>query len=118
MRNPRFLFVWTFTIAIGIAPAMVAQTGKIDNIAAQAALVTEFDVNGLKVLVKRRAAAPTFAAGLFIRGGTQNVTAENAGIETLMLNAATEGSAKFPRQTLRRELSRTGSKLSASSGPD
>src|SRR4030095_2075058 len=37
-----------------------------DVVAKQAALVTEFDVNGLKVLVKKREGSLTVAAGLFI----------------------------------------------------
>ena len=32
--------------------------------------VSEFDVNGLKVIVKRRPNTATVAAGLFIRGGS------------------------------------------------
>ena len=76
--------------------------------AQQAALVSEFDVNGLKVLVKRRAGSQTVAAGLFIRGGSRNVTAETAGIEALMLDLATEASASFPRERMRIELSRMG----------
>src|SRR5690242_645673 len=77
-------------------------------IARQAALVTEFDVNGLKVLVKKREGSLTVAAGLFIRGGVQNITAENAGIEALMLDVASEASANFPRERLRIDLSRMG----------
>src|SRR6185503_528114 len=50
-------------------------------VAKQAALVSEFEVNGLKVLLKRREGSLTVAAGLFIRGGTANINAENAGIE-------------------------------------
>ena len=69
-----------------------------DVVAKQAALVTEFDVNGLKVLIKRREGSLTVAAGLFIRGGVRNITAENAGIESLMLSTATEASTNFPRQ--------------------
>jgi zinc protease len=76
--------------------------------AKQAALVSEFDVNGLKVLVKRREGSQTVAAGLFIRGGSRNINAENAGIEALMLDAATEASLSFPRDLMRRELSRMG----------
>ena len=95
-----------------------AQTGKIANIAEQAALVTEFDVNGMKVLVKRRASAPTVAAGLFIRGGARNITEKNAGIENLMLTAAVEAGKKFPRQTVRRELAGTGSSIRAGAGRD
>ncbi|MCY7348279.1 MAG: insulinase family protein, partial [Pyrinomonadaceae bacterium] len=94
-----------------------AQTNK-PSIAEQANLVTEFDVNGLKVLVKRRANAPTIAAGLFIRGGARNITDKNAGIENLMLSVAEEGSVKFPRETLRRELSRTGSDIGSSVSND
>jgi predicted Zn-dependent peptidase len=75
--------------------------------------VTEFDVNGLKVLVKRREGSQTVAAALFLRGGSRNITVENAGIETLMLDMATEATAAFPRERLRRELARTGTVLSA-----
>lgn len=75
--------------------------------------VSEFDVNGLTVLVKRREGSQTVAAALFIRGGARNVTAENAGVEALMLDMATEATASFPRERLRRELARTGTVLNA-----
>jgi len=103
-----FAFVW---VAFG-------QTGKIENIAEQAAQVTEFDVNGLKVLVKRRPSAATVAAGLFLRGGVRNIDAKTAGIENLMLSVAVEGGKKYPRQLLRRELARTGSSISAAANQD
>ena len=74
-------------------------------------LVTEFEVNGLKVLVKRREGSQTVVAGLFIRGGSRNVTAENAGVEALMLDVATEASQSFPLERMRRELSRMGTGL-------
>jgi len=91
------------------AAAVAYQTQSQQDIAAkQAALVTEFDVNGLKVLVKRREGSLTVSANLFLRGGVQNITAENAGIEALMLSAATEASEHFPRERLRSELSRMG----------
>src|SRR5678815_3701350 len=74
-------------------------------VAKQAALVSEFEVNGLKVLVKRREGSLTVAAGLFLRGGAANTSAQNAGIEQLMLNASTEASTGFPREKMRSELS-------------
>lgn len=85
---------------------------------AQAALVTEFDVNGLKVLVKRRPNSPTVSAGLFVRGGVRNLSPQNAGIESFMLNSMTEGSRQFPRETLRRELSKTASEIGSASTYD
>jgi zinc protease len=78
-----------------------------------AALVTEFDVNGLKVLIKRREGSQTVVAGLFIKGGTRNITATNAGIEDLMLDASSEASVNFPRERLRTELSRLGTSISS-----
>ena len=103
------------------AAAQTAKPAETPNTAARAAaerkteataaaLVTEFDVNGLKVLVKRREGSQTVAAGLFLRGGSRNITAENAGIESLMLAVATEASKSFPRERMRTELARMGTR--------
>jgi zinc protease len=101
------------------AAAPAPDKEKVREVAATAAsLVTEFEVNGLKVLVKRRAGSLSVSAGLFIRGGARNVTAENAGIEALMLDASTEASVGFPRETLRKELARMGTGISYSVGYD
>jgi predicted Zn-dependent peptidase len=77
-------------------------------IARQASLVTEFDINGLKVLVKRREGSQTVAVGLFIRGGVENVSATNSGVEAFMLNVASDASASFPRERMRKETARMG----------
>ena len=115
-------FIRKFSASVGLililAFTAVAQSGRIDNITEQAAHVSEFDVNGLKVLVKRRPTAPTVAGGLFIRGGARNISEKNAGIENLTLSTATEGGKRFPRTTLRRELSRLGSAVTSATGKD
>ena len=95
-----------------IAPKPVA-IGKPLIVSDTSALVTEFDVNGLKVLIKRREGSQTVVAGLFIKGGTRNITATNAGIEDLMLDASSEASLSFPRERLRTELSRLGTSISS-----
>src|SRR5690349_18417271 len=87
-------------------------------VAKQASLVSEFEVNGLKVLLKRREGSLTVAAGLFIRGGSSNINAQNAGIETLMLSVATEASQNFPREKMRAELARMGTVIGSSSNND
>jgi zinc protease len=94
-------------------PRVPDQTSIQSVEATQAALVSEFDINGLKVIVKRRPGSLTVAAGLFLRGGSRNITAENAGIEALMLDVATEASASFPRERMRSETSRMGTVVSA-----
>lgn len=95
-----------------IAPRPVA-VAKPLTVSDATALVTEFDVHGLKVLVKRREGNQTVVAGLFIKGGARNITAANAGIEDLMLDVASEATANFPRERLRTELSRMGTAISS-----
>ena len=96
------------SVAQTTAPAPAPAPDFQQVIARQASLINEFDVNGLKVLVKRRAGSQTVAAGLFIRGGVENITAVNAGVEAFMLNVASEASANYPRERMRKELSRMG----------
>jgi len=99
-------------------PQAQAQQSIQSVVANQAALVSEFDVNGLKVLLKRREGSLTVAAGLFIRGGAANINSQNAGIETLMLSVATEATTNFPRDRMRNELSRMGTVIGSSSNND
>jgi predicted Zn-dependent peptidase len=94
------------------ANAERADAAAAREVADSQRLVNEFEVDGLKVLVKRREGSQSVVAGLFLRGGARNVTAENAGVEALMLDVATEASQNFPREQMRRELSRTGTNLS------
>lgn len=98
---------------VAVPPAALASPSSILSPADATALVTEFDVHGLKVLVKRREGSQTVVAGLFIKGGSRNVTAANAGIEAFMLDAASEATVNFPRQRLRAELSRMTSSISS-----
>src|SRR5712691_7152658 len=87
-------------------------------VAKQASQVTEFEVNGLKVLVKRREGSLTVAAGLLVRGGSRNITDKDAGIEALMLDVATDASASYPRARMRNELARMGTVLGSSENYD
>ena len=60
-------------------PRVQAQQSIQNVVNKQAALVTEFDVNGMKVLLKKREGSLTVATGLFIRGGAANITATIGG---------------------------------------
>jgi zinc protease len=100
--------------AFVLVPLRAAQA----QTASAASQITEFDVNGMKVLIKRRPGTPTVAAGLYFRGGARNLTADSAGIEAFTLNAATEGSKSYPRQKLRKETSSVGTVISAGANLD
>lgn len=104
--------------AVVFSSSAFGQAAGQDNLASQAALVTEFDVNGLKVILKRRPNSPTVAGGLFVRGGVRNINPKNAGIEYFALNAAIEAGKNLPRQTVRRELASMGSAIGAASNND
>ena len=109
-------FLLTLTVLTFISASYAQTLGT--NLTDQNKLVTEFDVNGLKVLIKRRPNSQTVAAGLFFRGGARNINAQNAGIEGFELNVATTGSVKYPRDVLRRELAKTGSSIGAGASYD
>lgn len=106
----KFTFLVLFLFLLG--PSAYSQSAVTDN------SVTEFDVNGLKVIFKRRPSSPTVSAGMFTRGGVRNQTSQNAGIEALTLSTASESSKKFPREVLRRDLARTGSAIGAGASHD
>lgn len=80
--------------------------------------ITEFEVNGLKVIVKQRPGAPTVSGGLFIKGGSANLTPKTAGLENLALMVAVEAGIKFPREVVRKELARLGSSVAAAANRD
>jgi zinc protease len=109
---PAVLFLLLNALIAPIAGAQTTSPATAPDfqsvIARQASLVTEFEINGLKVLVKRREGSQTVAAGLFIRGGVENVSSSNAGVEAFMLNVASEASANFPRERMRKETARMG----------
>ena len=114
LRNKIMKFIVSVLILLSFVFANYAQTAAVSPEKS----ITEFDINGLKVIVKRRPSSPTVSAGLFTRGGVKNQTANNAGIESLTLSTAAESSKKFPRNVLRKELSRTGSSIGAGANYD
>jgi len=115
-------WLWTALLAICLFCSTVVAARPVHGravlrasdgeVADAAKSVNEFDVNGLKVLFKRRSGSQTVVVGLFLRGGSRNITEKNAGVEALMLDVATEASTNYPRERFRRELSSTGTSIS------
>lgn len=106
------------TLIVFISTLTVLGQSADLNLNAQMALVSEFDVNGIKVILKRRPGSATVAGGLFFRGGARNITEKNAGIEQLTLSTAIEAGKSTPRQSLRRELASKGSAFGAAVSND
>lgn len=111
----------TFRILSAIAFSVVFASlvfGQTADFRSQAALVTEMDVNGIKVILKRRPNSATVAGGVFFRGGARNETPTTSGLQRLTLATAIEAGKSIPRETVRRTLASTGSSIGSSTGYD
>src|SRR5438045_2151546 len=72
---------------------------------------TSFDVSGVRVILRQNDANNVVAANLYMLGGARQVTAANAGIEPILLDVSERGTAKYPKNTLRRAMSMLGSEI-------
>ena len=78
---------------------------------AMASLTTSFDVAGVHVILRQNNANNVVAANLYLLGGSQQVTEANAGIEPVLLDVSDRGTQRYPKNSLRRAMSRLGSEI-------
>lgn len=98
-------------LAFSIA-ALAVLSGTSSSLVAQSdTATTAFEVNGLKVILRRNAANDVVAANLYLLGGTQQLTPATQGIETLLLAASELGTKAFPREAVRRTTAQLGSSI-------
>lgn len=81
-------------------------------------LTTSFDVGGIRVILRQSDANNVVAANLYLLGGSRQVTAANAGIESLLLEVSDRGTKKYPRARLRRKMSLLGSEIATAPSDD
>jgi zinc protease len=107
-------------IAIAIITAVVVATPPVVRAQAVATdtITSQFEVNGLKVILRRNTATDVVAANLYLLGGSRQLTPQSQGIEALLFAAAERGSRKFPGPKLRQELARVGSLIGVSLNED
>ncbi len=63
---------------------------------------TQFDVDGVRVILRRNTANDVVAANLFLLGGTQQLTPATQGIESFLLEASERGTAHYRGEETRR----------------
>jgi zinc protease len=78
---------------------------------AMASLTTSFDVGGVHVILRQNNANNVVAANLYLLGGSRQVTEANAGIEPILLEISDRGTQRYPKNSLRRKMSRLGSEI-------
>src|SRR5438128_6946246 len=78
---------------------------------ALASATTRFDVSGIHVILRQNNANNVVAANLYVLGGARQVTEANAGIEPILLDVSERGTQHYPKNALRRAMSRLGSEI-------
>lgn len=100
-----------------VLPSLLAGLILVSGAGAQT--TQEFEVDGLKVLLKPVVANEVVAVRLYLLGGSQNLTPETAGIEKLMLEVMVGGGTeKYPKDQLNATLSALGTSFSTYVGFD
>jgi zinc protease len=100
-----------------LATATFSVAGRAQQVAADTS-TSEFDVNGLHVILRRNVATDVIAANLYLLGGAQQLTPQTQGIENLLFASAERGSRRYPGPRLRQELARVGSLIAVGVSED
>jgi zinc protease len=69
---------------------------------------SSFDVNGLRVILRRNTANDVVAANVYLLGGVQQLSPATQGIESFLLASSERGTKKFPGETTRSLTARLG----------
>lgn len=80
--------------------------------------ISKFGVAGIPVIFRPISANEVVAVRLYIRGGSANLTTANAGIESMMLQASTEGTAKYSKDAFAARSTESGTKIGPETTPD
>lgn len=107
-RRPRAWW-WRITFSGAVAAtALVATPAWAQNLDT---LTTSFDVDGVRVILRRNSGNNVVAASLYLLGGTRQATDANAGIEPFLLTVSERGTRNYPKADLRRKMSLLGSEI-------
>ena len=128
-RFRRALATLATAVALVMAPAAVGAQPTSPPVAAGTATGTsrvavgdtstsKFDVAGIPVILRRVSANNVVAANLYLLGGVRQLTRENEGVETLLLEASERGTKKYPKNRLRQRMAQLGSAIGVSAGVD
>ena len=102
-------------ILLSFAMLVVGLQARAQTAEATSEFVTP---NGLKVIHQRVTGNEVIAIRIYLQGGARNITAQNAGIETVMLEVAQNGTKNISRSQINRELAAMGTVIESVGGYD
>ncbi len=124
MRCPLPRFVVATALAIGALPPVTAASRPLGAQLAPPAraraadtATTRFTVDGITI-IHRRTNTNLFVANLYLLGGVHLATPGTAGLEPLLLELSERGTRKYPGESLRRAMARTGSEIGVAASDD
>jgi zinc protease len=95
------------------APALAPAAVRVfPTLVAADTSTSEFDVGGVRVILRRNTANDVIAANLFLLGGVQQLTPATQGIEPFLLAVSERGTTHYPKDALRIAMNGTGDVIS------
>jgi predicted Zn-dependent peptidase len=100
-----------------IRPVSGSSATAMASTASQDVKTEDFDVDGVRVVLRKNPNSEVVAARAFLKGGVAFAGPERAGLEPMLLDIASKQSVAYPKDRMARELTRLGSRLGAENGP-
>lgn len=97
--------------------ALLLSTGTLRAQTPTDSITVSYEIGGLRIL-HRRTTSRVFAVGLYLLGGSRQVTSATAGIEPFLLSSSAYGTVDYPNEEARRAEARTGSSIAIDVGRD
>lgn len=117
--NRELKSIWQRTTGAIVFTALLTFTSFAQAARYDPTSTTDFNTaNGLKTIHRLVTGNDVVAVQIYFRGGTRNISEKNAGIESLLFEAAQQGTKNFSKGEINRELARMGTVIDAASGYD
>lgn len=72
---------------------------------------SSFEINGLRVILRRNQANDVVAANVYLLGGTQQLSPATQGLEALLLGASERGTTRYPGPLVRQRAAALGTTI-------
>jgi zinc protease len=112
-------FATAFLLVATSSGAQGRRGGGAEPVAASSDTGTiAYDVDGIRVIHRHVGSGDIVVANLYLLGGVRQVTAANAGMELLLLEASERGTRAYSRDRLRRNMAQLGTGITTQVGVD
>jgi zinc protease len=98
--------------------ASMAQTELRTGSTPDSTRTTVYDVGGIRVVHRYSMSSDIVVANLYLLGGVRQLTADNAGIEPLLLEVSERGTRSYGKERLRQQMAHLGTSIAVGVEPD